>query len=203
MTDALAEDGFLILHGWQNHRPAGHWEHWLAERLTAAGHAVDYPALPDPDHPDLEVWLAELRERLGALRGRRRTVVCHSLACVLWLHAAARGDVAVPVDRVLLVAPPSAGYLGRYPEVAAFAPPRVSAAQLYAGAGYVRMVGGDDDPCCPQGADAVFAEPLGLPVDVLAGQGHLGEDAGYGPWPSLLDWCVGRDDDAPIRSRAH
>lgn len=33
-TDDLAERprAFLILHGWQNHRPEGHWQHWLAGR---------------------------------------------------------------------------------------------------------------------------------------------------------------------------
>ena len=28
---------FLVLHGWQNHRPAGHWQWLLAEALRAGG----------------------------------------------------------------------------------------------------------------------------------------------------------------------
>jgi len=42
----------LLLHGWQNHRPAGHWQHQLADDLTADGVDVSYPALPDgrPQH---------------------------------------------------------------------------------------------------------------------------------------------------------
>ena len=35
-----------------------------------------------------------------------------------------------------------------------------------------------------------YAEPLGLPADVLPGQAHLNPDSGYGDWPSLLDWCL-------------
>ena len=61
MTETpTANDGraFLILHGWQNHRPAAHWQHWLADRLTDLGHEVAYPQLPEPDDPDLERWLA-------------------------------------------------------------------------------------------------------------------------------------------------
>lgn len=201
MTDAASEHGFLILHGWQNHRPAGHWQHWLAGRLTALGHEVDYPQLPDPDHPGLEAWLTELGDRLGALRSERRTVVCHSLACALWLHAAARGAVAVPVDRVLLVAPPSPGFLREHPEVTSFTPPPVTAGQLSAAAHRSRMVCSDNDPCCPEGAAAVYGAPLGLPVDVLPGEAHLNPDSGYGPWPSLLEWCLAPADDAPVGSR--
>jgi predicted alpha/beta hydrolase family esterase len=199
MTDATADHGFLILHGWQNHRPPGHWQHWLAGRLTTLGHEVRYPQLPDADDPDLEVWLAELRTLLASMGGRRRTVVCHSLACALWLHAVAREDVAVPVDRVLLVAPPSAGFLGKYEEVAAFAPPPVSGGRLAAAAGSTRIVCGGDDPCCPEGAVAVFAGPLGLPADVIVAGAHLNSDSGYGPWPSVLEWCLDPSDGAPVR----
>ncbi|MEU6237594.1 alpha/beta hydrolase [Kitasatospora sp. NPDC047058] len=193
-----AEQGFLILHGWQNHRPAGHWQHWLADRLTGLGHQVDYPRLPDPDHPDPELWLHELRTRLTALRAGRRTVVCHSLACALWLRAVAGGAVAEPVDRVLLVAPPSPGFLRRQPDVALFVPPAVSAAQLSAAAGSTRLVCGDDDPCCPEGAAEAYGRRLGLPVDVITGAAHLTPDSGYGPWPALLDWCLGPGADTPV-----
>ncbi|MGP3925963.1 RBBP9/YdeN family alpha/beta hydrolase [Streptomyces sp. 8N616] len=190
MTETSTERGFLLLHGWQNHRPAGHWQHWLADRLTGLGHAVDYPQLPDPEHPDLERWLAELRTRLSRLHGRERIVICHSLACALWLHAVARDAVPVPVDRVLLVAPPSPGFLERNGEVAEFTPPPVTAAQLSAAAKYTRIVADDDDPCCPEGATESFGQPLGCDVNLLAGAGHVSIPDGYGPWPSVLDWCL-------------
>jgi uncharacterized protein len=202
MTKAPIERSFLVLHGWQNHRPAGHWQYWLAHRLTGLGHCVDYPQLPDPDDPDLEQWLAELRTRLGVLRGQRRTVICHSLACLLWLHAVARDAVPVPVDRVLLVAPPSSGVLEQYTEVAAFTPPPVTAAQLSAAAKYTRLVAGGNDPYCPEGAVAVYGKPLGLPADVLPGAAHLDLEAGYGSWPSLLDWCLAPSNDTTLRHRA-
>lgn len=47
----------------------------------------------------------------------------------------------------------------------------------------------DNDPYCPEGAPAVFATPLGLDSDLLPGGAHLDLDAGYGPWPAVLDWC--------------
>ncbi|WUH89200.1 alpha/beta hydrolase [Streptomyces sp. NBC_00433] len=200
MTDVPGGHRFVILHGWENRRPAGHWQHWLAGRLAELGHEVAYPQLPDPDDPELAVWLERLRALLAKPSGARQvTVVCHSLACALWLHAVARGQVAAPVSRVLLVAPPSAGFLRQHPQVAAFAPPPLTAGQLAGAAGRTRIVCGDDDPCCPEGAPAEFAAPLGLPADVVAGGGHLNTASGYGPWPGVLDWCLAAAGDDPLR----
>lgn len=202
MTDVPGGHRFVILHGWQNHRPVGHWQHWLAGRLADLGHEVAYPQLPEPDDPDLAVWLGQLRTLLAGPRERPVTVVCHSLACALWLHAVARGERAAPVERVLLVAPPSGGFLRQHPQVAAFAPPPLTHRQVAGAAGRTRVVCGDDDPCCPEGGAAEFAAPLGLPADVVTGGGHLNPDSGYGPWPSVLDWCLAPPgDDTPLRGR--
>ncbi|MDG4861939.1 alpha/beta hydrolase [Streptomyces sp. T-3] len=198
------EQAFLLLHGWQNHRPADHWQHWLADRLASLGQTVDYPQLPDPDHPDLDRWLAELTTRLDALRGAARTtVICHSLACALWLHAVDRDAVPFPVGRVLLVAPPSPAFVQLHGEIVEFTPPPVSAVRLAAAAGHTRLVASDNDPCCPEGAFEMYATPLGLPVDVLAGAAHLNPDAGYGAWPSVLEWCLDSSGDGatPVRLR--
>ncbi|MGW2742127.1 alpha/beta hydrolase [Streptomyces sp. NPDC001450] len=193
----MTTHSYLVLHGWQNRRPEDHWQHWLADRLTALGHRVTYPQLPDPDDPDLEVWLGELARHLEELDDSgERVVVAHSLSVVLWLHAAARGmKEQRHADRVLLVAPPSGSVLVRYPEVAAFAPPALD----FALPGATRLVAGDDDPYCPEGADRIFGAPLGIPADVVRGAAHLDLDAGYGSWPAVLDWCL--DGSAPLRAR--
>ncbi|MFJ5529150.1 alpha/beta hydrolase [Streptomyces sp. NPDC093261] len=183
-----APRAYLILHGWQNHRPKDHWEHWLADRLTECGHHVTYPQLPDPDDPDLEVWLAELVRHLDGLpRGAERVVVAHSLSAVLWLHAVARRVTGLAMDRVLLVAPPSASVLSRHREVAEFAPPPLDGLALPAP---TLLVAGDDDPYCPEGAQTVFGEPLGIPTEIIPGGAHLDLDAGYGSWPAVLGWCL-------------
>ncbi|MHA5047864.1 RBBP9/YdeN family alpha/beta hydrolase [Streptomyces sp. SD15] len=178
---------FLILHGWQNHRPQGHWQHWLADELTARGHAVTYPQLPDPDHPRLDIWLDRLRAHLDAPQPER-VVVCHSLAVPLWLHAVARGTARA--DRVLLVTPPSEQVIAGYEDIAGFGRPGATAAQLRAAAGVTRLVATDDDPYCPAGAAKEYGVPLGLDTDIVPGGAHLDLDAGYGSWPSVLAWCL-------------
>ncbi|MFJ9018524.1 alpha/beta hydrolase [Streptomyces sp. NPDC102259] len=186
---------YLILHGWQNHRPEDHWQHWLADRLTELGHEVVYPQLPDPDDPDLEVWLTELAGHLDALAaGSERVVVAHSLSVLLWLHAVARDLPGLAgVDRVLLVAPPSQSVLARYPEVEGFrCAGTLFGRRLDGGtlAHATRLVAGDDDPYLPEGVQAAYGDALGLAAELLPGAAHLDLDAGYGSWPSVLEWCL-------------
>lgn len=78
---------FLILHGFGNRRPRGHWQHWLADQLRRRGERVRYPQLPDPDRPDLTAWLDALGTEYAQLGDRERVVICHSLACALWYQA--------------------------------------------------------------------------------------------------------------------
>jgi predicted alpha/beta hydrolase family esterase len=101
---------FLILHGIENHRPPEHWQFLLAAQLVERGYEVRYPALPEADAPELEQWLSTMQVELAALRGQQRVVVCHSLACLLWFHAAERG-IGSPVDRLLLVSPPASEHV--------------------------------------------------------------------------------------------
>jgi predicted alpha/beta hydrolase family esterase len=178
-------NGYLLLHGWQNRRPKEHWQHWLADELEAAGHRVAYPQLPDPDEPELDVWLKVLRDELAGLAGDERVVVAHSLSVLVWLHAVARNE-ELDVDRVLLAAPASAKALSRFPVLAPFIAPRLAPRQV---AG-VRLVGSDMDVWCPEGISRAFGGPLGLDAEIIPGGGHLSLDDGYGSWPSMLAWCL-------------
>jgi hypothetical protein len=186
----VAADSFLIVHGWENRRPAGHWQHWLAGELAAQGHQVRYPQFPEPDEPVLDDWLALLREELGRLDGAERVLICHSLAVLLFWQAAPTLGELRP-DRVLLVAPPSPDVLRKYAAVTAFAPPGIEISAPDPGLlRRARLVAADDDPYFPGGAAPVYAERFGVDVDVIPGAGHLDLPAGYGAWPSVLQWCL-------------
>jgi hypothetical protein len=179
---------FLVLHGWQNRRPAGHWQWQLTEALRASGEQVLYPQFPCPDEPSRPEWTALLRAELAQLGGGERIVVAHSLAVSLWLSTAGALTDEERVDRVLLVAPPAPDVLAGYPEVAEFARVPQDPRALVRAADSTRLAAGDDDPYCPAGAAAVFGS-LGLPIDVLPGAAHVDLDAGYGRWPAVEAWC--------------
>ncbi|MGY1811281.1 RBBP9/YdeN family alpha/beta hydrolase [Blastococcus sp. SYSU D00820] len=182
---------FLLVHGWQNRRPPGHWQHWLAGELSAAGHEVSYPQFPTPDEPARAEWTALLRSSLSGLgrSGSERVLICHSLAVPLWWGAAAElGELQA--DRVLLVAPPSPEVLREHREVAAFADGFAAPGPDADVRRRVRLVASDDDPYWPGGALPGFADPCGLDADLVAGGAHLDLPAGYGSWPSVLAWCT-------------
>ncbi len=180
---------FLILHGIANHRPPDHWQFWLAARLAEKGPAVAYPMLPDPDAPSLRAWQATLHDHLAALEGAERVVICHSLACLLWFKAAPVIDVERTPNRLLLVSPPEST---RVPEEGAeFRLAQFDAAAVRRSVrGEIRIVCSDDDPYNPAGARSTYAEPLGAPVDVIPGAGHITPADGYGRWPWVETWCT-------------
>jgi uncharacterized protein len=186
---------FLLLHGVEHHQPAGHWLYRLAESLRGRDESVSYPQLPEADEPSLERWLETLAAELASPGDGPRIVVCHSLGCLLWLHHCSRATPVQQVDRVLLVAPVSPRVL--WPAVGSFrSMPELDAAALAAAArSGVRVVCSDDDPYCPEGAQRLFAAPLGLETDLIPGGGHLSEADGYGSWPSMTAWCL----DAEVR----
>ena len=180
---------FLILHGYQGSGPQ-HWQTWLAGRLRRAGERVSYPHLPSPDAPDLAAWRAALEAELRALPDEP-VVLCHSLACVLWCHHA-----AAPVleggraERVLLVAPPSEAGAPR--AIRRFFPVPLDPGAVAAAAGATELVCAPDDPYCPEDAAAVYGAPLGIETHVIGRGGHVNVDAGFGPWPEVEAWCLGR-----------
>ncbi len=180
---------FLILHGVENRRPPEHWQYQLAEELRGRGEIVLYPQFPEPDAPRLEDWLELLRAELDQLGSGERTVVCHSLAVLLWIQHANKLDGAGVVDRVLLVAPPSSSAL--WEQVQPFIPDQLDREALRASCrGPVRLVCSDNDPYCPEGAIQLYAAPLGLDAEVLTGAGHVTIEDGYGNWPQALKWCL-------------
>lgn len=201
----------IILHGWQNRRPEGHWQRWLAGELRGLGHEVRYPQLPDPDAPDLAVWLAALDRELRGTDPEQLTIVAHSLGCLLWVaHANARaaaGERGHVARRVVLAAPPSDAVVSSIPEIASFAVmspaasgagegrtadaaaavgPGLRAALAAASLEPPVVVAGDDDEYSPVEAEGLAAR-FGLERLVVDGGGHLTIDDGFGPFPLLLD----------------
>jgi hypothetical protein len=176
---------FLILHGLEGSGP-DHWQTWLAGRLRERGERVSYPNLPDPYDPDPADWDRALDEELSLLEAP--VVLCHSLACLLWLRAAARPSPGPLASRVLLVAPPWRDDLA---PVARFLAHGARSRDVTRAAPDTLIVCSDDDPYCPPGAVAAFAEPLGIPSHVIPGGGHVNTDAGFGEWPWVERWALG------------
>jgi uncharacterized protein len=191
MDDMSATRRFLVLHGLENHRPQAHWQWWLVDQLRRRGEQVLYPQMPNADTPHLEEWIDLLVAEWAQMGGGERIIVAHSMGCILWYEASARGALAPPANRVLLVAPPGPSFI-RTPIVASFFSGPWKADSLGASSrSRIRLVSSDADPYCVDGPAAnVYGQPLGLDAETIRGSGHITIDDGYGSWPAVLHWCL-------------
>jgi predicted alpha/beta hydrolase family esterase len=192
---AATSDAFLILHGWGGNKPE-HWQEWLAVRLGEAGKDVRYPKMPDPENPRLGAWIAAVHDEVRALPPPETvTVLCHSLGAITWMHYV-HGERRHIAERALLVAPP---YVSRDlppadtpPGIAGFFPAPLDSAAIAISAGETTLICGEGDCYGTEDQTKAYAESLDIPMYVLPRAGHVSPYWGYGDWPWLLDWCLGR-----------
>jgi predicted alpha/beta hydrolase family esterase len=188
----MNQRSFLILHGVENWRPREHWQWWLARELRSRGEHVFYPQLPNPSSPALDEWLAVLHGELAQLGSGERVVVAHSCGVALWLLAAPELAAEERVDRVALVAPP--GPSAFFAPYRAFLPVGIDwAAVARASSQLPIVITSDNDPYCPEGIGAyrsTYTAPLDLRHELIPGVGHITIEDGFGPWSSMLDWCL-------------
>ncbi|HLI47091.1 MAG TPA: alpha/beta fold hydrolase [Chthonomonas sp.] len=191
----------LILHGWGGNAPE-HWQEHLYERLTAEQVPVYYPEMPNPSAPDLNAWLNAIRREIGMIRdhheGEPLTVVAHSLGCIAWIHLVSScGTDAEPIaERVLLVAPPYIMPQAPPTEapvgVSSFYPLPIYPGVLHAVCPLTVLIASNNDDYATFDQSAGLAQALGIPIYKLESAGHISPYYGYGKWPWVEEWCLGR-----------
>jgi uncharacterized protein len=182
----------LLLHGWTNRRPEGHWMRLTAAALRNQGHQVWYPQFPAPETPNPADWQDLLRQEsnmMDEVEGGEKIVIAHSLGTINWIYGALTELFHKPFDRALLVAIPdpvmttqTSGIEG---EPMNFANPALSPA-INKWAKSVKAVASDKDRWQPNGTG--FYQPLGLQTIEVTGAGHFSLDDGWGRWRGLETW---------------
>ena len=192
----------LIIHGWGNERPDGHWHRLLATALRKEGHIVAYPQLPDTELPSLAKWLAVLKVELDMLNeaGDGELIVFgHSLGCLTWLHISQSDILKEQASRVMLVAPADPDLCGEVPDFQMdLSAPGVKDA-AHKAAQSTLLVGSDADPWLPKGIEATFATPLDLPFVSIQGAGHFAVEEGWTPWHGVINWVNDSNTDLSVR----
>ena len=175
----------VIVHGYDGSGP-GHWQRWVYDQLCRRGAPASFPELSAPAAPQKDAWVAELaRAIVGA--ATPVTFVCHSLGCWAVDHLLAERGAA-GIRAALLVAPPSP-FLAFEP-VESFLPPPCRNDSWAAIAAQTLVVGSDNDDYSGPEEFATVARTLGTGCTILPGAGHINVDAGYGPWPFVLEWLA-------------
>lgn len=182
----------LLLHGWTNRRPEGHWMRLTAAALRNQGHQVWYPQFPSPQAPRPAEWQDLLRQEsnmMDEVEGGEKLVIAHSLGTINWLYGALTDLYNKPFDRSLLVAIPDPIKTNETPGIEGepmdFSNPLL-ASQMRKWAGSLLAVASDKDRWQPNGRD--FYSPLGLETIEVIGAGHFSLDDGWGKWRGLETW---------------
>jgi predicted alpha/beta hydrolase family esterase len=78
----------IIVHGFKG-KPDTNWKPWLKAELEANGFIVDVPGMPNTDAPQLEEWVATLRQIIGEFTSDDIYLIGHSLGCItILIHKA-------------------------------------------------------------------------------------------------------------------
>lgn len=182
----------LLLHGWTNKRPEGHWLRLTAAELRARGHQVWYPQFPNPERPNPADWQELLRQESNMMDeapGKAKVAIAHSLGAINWLQGALVDLFNKPFDRVLLVAPPDPEMKIDLEPVAE--PLNLSnpllAPQAQKWAGELTVIASNNDKWLPRGV-GIYEEALGIKPVIFENAGHFSLDDGWGPWVGLINW---------------
>jgi hypothetical protein len=182
----------LLLHGWTNKRPEGHWLRLTAAELRGRGHQVWYPQFPNPDRPNPADWQELLRQESNMMDeapGGEKIAIAHSLGAINWLQGALTDLFNKPFDRVLLVAPPD-------PEMKIDLEPATEplnlsnpllAPQAQKWAGELTVIASNNDKWLPRGV-GIYEEALEVKPIIFENAGHFSLDDGWGPWVGLISW---------------
>ena len=183
----------LLLHGWTNKRPEGHWLRLTAAELRARGHQVWYPQFPNPDRPNPTDWQELLRQESNMMDeapGEAKIAIAHSLGTTNWLYGAINNIYTNPFDRVLLVAPPDPTLTkeadGIEGEPLDLSNPLL-APQARKWARELTVIASNNDKWLPRGV-GIYEEPLQTKPILFENAGHFSLDDGWGPWPGLISW---------------
>jgi len=175
----------FILHCWGGDS-RGCWRGWLADELRAKGIEVVAPDFPRPDNPELESWLAAVRQTVPRFEPSDDWVLIgHSLGCPAILRLLETFGPGEKAKAVVLVAA-FAKDVGIF-QIKNFVDRPFKWKKIKAGCGRSIIINSDNDPYIPLSEAERMAEQLGAELIVEHGAGHINEGSGFTSYPKLLN----------------
>ncbi len=173
----------VIIHGYGG-EPMHGWRPWLKEELEARGFAVSVPAMPSPNEPRAEEWVAAIEREVGDA-GENCILVGHSLGCTAilkYLESAKR-----KVAGAVLVAGFVGGMGEEFSVLANFLDKPVDWQHVKRMCPKFAAIFSDNDPYVPLSQEKIFREKLGAKTLVLHARGHFSSSEGTTELPEALD----------------
>ena len=163
----------LILHGWGG-SDAPHWQAELACEAAKSYGTVSFPLLDNCHFPNKNRWMRQVKTILNDFKPD--TVVCHSLANILWFWLCEEGEIDT-VERLYMVASPSLST--KEATIKTFFPSPLPESLK---AEQVEMIVSDSDPYIGIDEAKSIADHYSVPLTIIKNAGHINTDSGYGKW---------------------
>ena len=181
----------FIVHGWGD-KPDDHWIPYLKNQLEGSGFEVEALAMPNPDEPKIEPWVAKLNEAVGKV-DQDTLYVGHSVGCqTVMRHLEQQPDGTV-CGGALFVAPWFTLVNLSGPAEEAIAKPWIETAidldKVKTRLPRLIALFSDDDPWVTLDNKGQFEHKLGAKTEVLHDKKHLGVDANLTSFPKAYS-CV-------------
>jgi len=170
----------IIIHGYQGTAMGG-WRPWLKKELEARGFEVSVPAMPTPDAPRLEEWVAAIE---GEAAGKNCILVGHSLGCTAILRYLER--VKKKVSGAVLVAGFAEKLGDGFEAVENFVDAPLDFAKVRKNCGRMVAIFSDNDPYVPLSQEKLFREKLDATTVMLHARGHFSSSEGTTKLPEAL-----------------
>lgn len=178
----------FIIHGWGN-TPESDWYPWLKTELKRRGFAVQIPAMPDTNQPEIDAWVSHLSDVVGT-PDEETSVVGHSIGCQAILRYLERLPKQMRISGAVFVA----GWFtlsGLDEEEEAIARPwlktPLDCQKIRQHVANITAIFSDDDPYVPPENQRLFEERLGAAMRVEKGKGHFAVEDGVSVLPVALD----------------
>jgi hypothetical protein len=172
----------VIVHGYGG-EPMHGWRPWLKHELEAKGFTVSVPAMPSPNEPRAEEWVATIDREVGDA-GEDCILVGHSLGCVAilrYLENAKR-----KVAGAVMVAGFVGGMSEEFSVLANFLDAPVNWQRVKKMCPKSTAIFSDNDPYVPLSQEVIFREKLGAKTMILHARGHFSSSEGTTELPEAL-----------------
>lgn len=174
----------LIVHGLGG-QPNGGWRPWLMGELGRRGIYACALAMPTPDEPVKEDWIAEIGRAVALHPGDEIILVGHSLGVAAILRFLERYEGKSRILGAVLVAGPSRPSANE--KTRAFLEAPFAYDRIREKLGRAALIYGDKDEVVPPSHAEAHSRGLGAPVVMVQGAGHLNGSSGCYVLPECLE----------------
>ena len=178
----------FIVHGWGG-SPKEPMHKWLASQLRQKGYEVISPTMPNPERPEIESWVTQLKEAVGS-PDKDTILVGHSVGCQTILRYLETLNPSIIIGGVVLIAP----WLtlknledGEQDIAKPWLETDINSAAVVKHTPRITTIFSDDDPVVPFENKELFEQKFGVESIIEHSKGHFTEDDGVTELPSALE----------------